>query len=141
MIPTQVQQVQFNVTGVEGVAGPLFLSGSLFLPPTVPSGHRVQVLDLHPGGTYTRAYWHLEVPGFPPESYSFARYAAERGCIVVATDHLGTGESSRPPNGRALTLGALARARAAASEVLRAQLAAGTLSGQLPPSKISSSSG
>jgi len=52
------------------------------------------VLVCLPGGTYTRAYWDLEVPGH--EGYSFARAAAGRGFTVVTLDGLGTGESSRP---------------------------------------------
>jgi len=52
------------------------------------------VLVCLPGGTYNRAYWHLDVPGH--YGYNFAAYAAERGYAVVAIDPLGTGESTRP---------------------------------------------
>jgi pimeloyl-ACP methyl ester carboxylesterase len=47
-----------------------------------------------PGGTCNRSYFDLQVPGH--DGYSFARHASAAGFPVVAFDHLGTGESSRP---------------------------------------------
>lgn len=52
------------------------------------------VLVCIPGGSYTRRYFDLEVPGHA--GYSFARYATTVGFPVVSFDVLGTGESSRP---------------------------------------------
>ncbi|MEO8698200.1 MAG: alpha/beta hydrolase [Acidimicrobiales bacterium] len=52
------------------------------------------VLVCIPGGSYTRRYFDLEVPGH--ERYSFARHATAAGFPVVSFDVLGTGESSRP---------------------------------------------
>jgi pimeloyl-ACP methyl ester carboxylesterase len=52
------------------------------------------VLVCLPGGTYSREYWDLNVPGH--DGYSFADFAAERGYAVVTIDPLGTGESSKP---------------------------------------------
>lgn len=63
-------------------------------------GPTVPVLFCLPGGTYTKAYWHLDVPG--RSSYSFAEHMAEAGMLVIAVDHLGTGEST--PHVRALDL-------------------------------------
>jgi pimeloyl-ACP methyl ester carboxylesterase len=54
----------------------------------------VAVLVCLPGGTYSREYWDLNVPGH--RGYSFADFAAERGFAVVTIDPLGTGESSKP---------------------------------------------
>jgi pimeloyl-ACP methyl ester carboxylesterase len=54
----------------------------------------VAVLVCLPGGTYSREYWDLNVPGH--RGYSFADFAAERGYAVVTIDPLGTGESSKP---------------------------------------------
>jgi pimeloyl-ACP methyl ester carboxylesterase len=47
-----------------------------------------------PGGTYSREYWDLHIPGH--DGYSFADFATERGHPVVTIDPLGTGESSKP---------------------------------------------
>src|SRR3954452_6599479 len=52
------------------------------------------VLVCIPGGTYTRRYFDLEVPG--QAGYSFARHAIARGFPVVSFDVLGTGASARP---------------------------------------------
>ncbi|MFO0691719.1 MAG: alpha/beta hydrolase [Myxococcota bacterium] len=46
-----------------------------------------------PGGTYDHAYFDLDIPG---DEYSFARWMAERGYVVLALDSLGTGRSTRP---------------------------------------------
>jgi pimeloyl-ACP methyl ester carboxylesterase len=52
------------------------------------------VLVCLPGGTYSREYWDLNIPGH--RGYSFADFATENGYPVVTIDPLGTGESSKP---------------------------------------------
>jgi pimeloyl-ACP methyl ester carboxylesterase len=52
------------------------------------------VLVCLPGGSYTRRYFDLDVPGHA--GYSFAAHAAARGFPVLTFDMLGTGESTRP---------------------------------------------
>lgn len=52
------------------------------------------VLVCLPGGTYSREYWDLNIPG--RRGYSFADFATGSGYAVVTIDPLGTGESSRP---------------------------------------------
>src|ERR1700757_3931048 len=52
------------------------------------------VLVCLPGGTYSREYWDLNIPGH--RGYSFAGFANENGYAVVTIDPLGTGESSKP---------------------------------------------
>jgi pimeloyl-ACP methyl ester carboxylesterase len=47
-----------------------------------------------PGGTYSREYWDLHIPG--RHGYSFADFATKRGYPVVTIDPLGTGESCKP---------------------------------------------
>ncbi|OBB92597.1 alpha/beta hydrolase [Mycobacterium sp. 852002-40037_SCH5390672] len=47
-----------------------------------------------PGGTYSREYWDLNIPGH--HGYSFADFATQNGFAVVTIDPLGTGESSQP---------------------------------------------
>lgn len=103
----------------------------LFPPDSI---HRVvPVLFCQPGGGYDKSYWHLEVPGFAPEAYSFARFMAKQGCLVVAIDHLGTGQSSRPEAGRLLTAEHLAAANAEVVEQVRQALLDGTLLPDLLP--------
>ena len=62
-------------------------------PPTDADAKR-PVLVCIPGGSYTRRYFDLEVPGHA--GYSFTHYAAASGFPLVAFDVLGTGDSSRP---------------------------------------------
>ncbi|MGO8860450.1 MAG: alpha/beta fold hydrolase [Acidimicrobiales bacterium] len=83
-----------------------------------------------PGGSYTKAYWHLEVPGRP--GYSFAEHMATAGMVVVAVDHLGVGESSRHPRAIDLTPEVIAAANAAAFDEVAARAANGTLVEGLP---------
>ena len=52
------------------------------------------VLVCVPGGTYSREYWDLNIPG--RRGYSFADFATENGYAVLTIDPLGTGESSKP---------------------------------------------
>lgn len=58
------------------------------------TGAAAALLVCLPGGTYSREYWDLDIPG--RDGYSFADYAAGNGYAVVTVDPLGTGESSRP---------------------------------------------
>jgi pimeloyl-ACP methyl ester carboxylesterase len=52
------------------------------------------VLVCLPGGTYSREYWDLNIPG--RRGYSFADFATRNGYAVLTIDPLGTGESSKP---------------------------------------------
>lgn len=68
------------------------LAATHFAPPDAVAERPLLVCI--PGGSYTRRYFDLEVPGHA--GYSFARYATSAGFPVVAFDVLGTGDSSRP---------------------------------------------
>jgi pimeloyl-ACP methyl ester carboxylesterase len=103
--------------------GPHHVVASVYPPASV--GDAVDVLFCLPGGTYTRAYWHLEVPGFA--GYSFAEHLAADGFLVVTVDHLGTGDSSRHSRAVDLTPALVAQANAAAFDVIVQRVAAGTL--------------
>ena len=81
------RELSLDVT--DGVGEPARMVGTYF-PPTSGSTGPAALVCL-PGGTYTRRYFDLEVPGRP--GYSFARDAAGRGFPVVSFDMLGTGES------------------------------------------------
>ncbi|MFT3866719.1 MAG: alpha/beta hydrolase [Solirubrobacterales bacterium] len=107
-------------------------SGRLFLPPggITPKAALVTL----PGGTYDKRYWHLEVPG--RDDYSFARYMAARGYMVVCVDHLGIGESTVPGPGQVLTLEVLAAADLAVARQVRERLESGTLHDAVAPSTI-----
>jgi pimeloyl-ACP methyl ester carboxylesterase len=94
------RDVSFDVSAVVDGA---HVAGSLFRPPGGSgAAGRTAVLVCLPGGSYTRAYWHLEVPG--RAGYSFAEDMAARGHVVLALDNLGTGESHRPPDGDRVTI-------------------------------------
>jgi len=100
------------------------------LTPEVPA-ERVPLLFCLPGGSYSKAYWHLEVPGRP--AYSFGEHLAAQGMLVVAVDHLGTGEST--PHGGAvdLTPDVVAAANAAAFAEIVDRARHGTLVPELGP--------
>ncbi|HEY0226459.1 MAG TPA: alpha/beta hydrolase [Mycobacterium sp.] len=72
-----------------------------------------------PGGTYSREYWDLNIPGHA--GYSFADFATENGYAVLTIDPLGTGESSRPASDFDFTdiAAALAHAVAALPDAIR----------------------
>jgi pimeloyl-ACP methyl ester carboxylesterase len=76
----------------------------------VPSGIRpTAVAWALAGGGCNRNFWDIEVAEAPLDAYSTARHLAERGVAVITADHLGTGESTRPPAGPLTTAESLAR--------------------------------
>jgi pimeloyl-ACP methyl ester carboxylesterase len=82
--------MRFDVSDVIGEQASL---AATYHPPRTRDA-AVAVLVCLPGGTYSREYWDLNVPGH--RGYSFADFAAERGYAVLTIDPLGTGESSKP---------------------------------------------
>ncbi|WP_238015205.1 alpha/beta fold hydrolase [Dactylosporangium sp. AC04546] len=86
------------------------------LEPPVPAR---ALLFAIPGGTYTKDYWHLEIPG--RSGYSFAERMVEAGFAVAAIDNYGTGSSTRPPNGDDAGLLPMAGANAAVATQLRSR--------------------
>ena len=108
----------------------LAVAVSLYWPASAPRA----VLVCLPGGNMNRHYFDLQVPEAEP-TFSFAEAMAARGYLVVAVDHLGVGDSSRPEDGWALTPALLTEANAAAVTELLTRLRAGTLApdrGPLP---------
>src|SRR5260370_22228457 len=125
---------RFDVTDqLPSPSGPLHITAWVFAPSSLPAETSPVVLVCLPGGTYTKAYYHLEVPGFPPRAYSFALHMVKQGFVVVAIDHLGVGESTQSADGRELTLEVAARANAAVTDQVRARLAEGTLVAGMAP--------
>lgn len=86
------------------------------------------VLVCWPGGSYGQPYW-----DFPAEGYSFSRYMAERGHVIVNVDPLGVGGSTRPADGDDIGLAVMAEAAAGFTHRLRMMLESGTLASGLAP--------
>lgn len=112
-----------DITGRVPISGTHRIAVWVF-PPKAPVG-AVPVLFCLPGGSYTKAYWHFEVPG--RSGYSFAEHMAAQGMLVIAVDHIGVGDSSRHPRAIELTPDVVSKANAVALADLLARAAAGTL--------------
>ncbi len=84
------QLLRFDVSDVVGEKASL---AATYYPARADVAARVVLVCL-PGGTYSREYWDLHVPGH--RGYSFAEFATGRGYPVVTIDPLGTGQSSQP---------------------------------------------
>jgi pimeloyl-ACP methyl ester carboxylesterase len=115
--------VEFDVSDAVPFEGRHRVSTWVFAP--AKTSERMPVLFCLPGGSYTKAYWHLEVPGHP--GYSFAEHMAAQGMLVVAVDHLGTGESSNEARAIDLTPEVVAGANAAVFTEVLTGAANGTL--------------
>ncbi|OBK24286.1 alpha/beta hydrolase [Mycobacterium asiaticum] len=87
---TSGSSINFDVSAALGE--PASLAATYY--PARTADPRGAVLCCLPGGTYSRHYWDLHVPGHC--GYSFAEFAAGNGYSVVTVDPLGTGESSKP---------------------------------------------
>lgn len=104
-------------------------------PPQSSSAHVPTIWGLFlPGSTYAgRGYYDLQVPGCAEDSYSMARYLAQRGIGVVTFDHLGTGASVSDVSGEMLTWHRTASLYEQVVTQLRTRLEHGTLcAGQAP---------
>jgi pimeloyl-ACP methyl ester carboxylesterase len=82
--------IRLDVSDVVGEQASL---AATYYPSRTPAQDRALLVCL-PGGTYSREYWDLRIPGH--SGYSFADFATENGHAVVTMDPLGTGESSKP---------------------------------------------
>ncbi len=86
------QPLRLDVSGAVGERAEL---AATYYPARTGADGRAVLVCL-PGGTYSRDYWDLDIPGRP--GYSFAEFATAHGHAVVTIDPLGTGESSKPTN-------------------------------------------
>jgi hypothetical protein len=128
-------ELSFDVTEalppdvVEGAR--VTISGWLFFPedPSV-LGTRPVTMNLLAGGSYDKRYHHAVIPGHP--GYSAAEHLSARGNIVLLTDHLGVGRSSKLPTQKKATRQIVARANHAAVEQFHERLAQGQLHPSLP---------
>lgn len=128
-----------DVTGRVPIGGEHGVATWVFAPAKPQVKSPVPLLFCLPGGSYTKAYWHLEVPG--RAGYSFAEHFADLGMLVVAVDHLGVGESSRVSRAADLTPDVVAAANAATFESVRAAAEDGTLVPELGPIEVGPSIG
>lgn len=122
----------FDITGRIPLDGEHHIAAWVF-PPSEPRA-TTPLLFCLPGGSYTKAYWHLEVPGH--QGYSFAEHLSAAGMLVVAIDHLGTGESSRHPHAAALTPDVVSQANAAALSRVVSAATTGELARGLDPLRL-----
>jgi alpha-beta hydrolase superfamily lysophospholipase len=119
-----------DVTERVDLSGPHHISAWLFVPERLTTPVTVLFCE-HGGSGVTKRYWHMEIPGYP--NYSFAEYFAARGFLVVATDDLGVGGSSRPADSWGVTSLVTAQANRGVVENVVGRLAAGDLADGLPP--------
>jgi pimeloyl-ACP methyl ester carboxylesterase len=106
-------ELRFDVSAAVG--RPCSIASWIFEPPAPARA----LLFAIPGGTYTKAYWHLEIPG--RSGYSFAERMVEAGFGVAAVDNFRTGASTRPPSGDDAGLVPMADANAAVAAQLRSR--------------------
>jgi pimeloyl-ACP methyl ester carboxylesterase len=99
---------------------PIELSATVHPPPV---GAPRAALVCWAGGSYSRAYWDMHVPGY--SGYSFAEYLAARGFLVLATDHLGVGASTKPADGDRVNFETMTDAAASLVDQVRTLLARG----------------
>ena len=97
----------------------------------LPEGSPRAVLICWPGGSYSRSYWDLHVPGY--SGYSFADHLTARGYLVIAADPLGVGGSTRPQDVDLVTLDVMAAASAEVAREVRRRLGTGELHPKLAP--------
>lgn len=113
-----------------GSSAALTTSAWVFAPRGPTAGAPV-VLFAFPGGGYSKAYFHMEVPAHP--GYSMAEYLAGRGFYVVACDNLAAGQSSRPQPASALSWTAMVDAnQATVAGALKSLRSPGSLPGIAP---------
>lgn len=110
----------------------IMIAGWAFLPDDPALlGVPAVTMTLIAGGSYDKRYHHALVAGHP--GYSAAEDLAALGNIVLLTDHLGVGESSRLPQQSDATRHIVARANHAAVTQFHKRLAKGELHPGFPP--------
>lgn len=127
----------FDVSEAVPLAGRFELAASWIAPTGLAPGDPVTLLVCLPGGFLSRRYFDLVVDG--SRRYSFAEAMAARGHAVLAFDHLGTGDSTKPtPEEAGLSIGvdAITAANQAALEQACARIRAGDPASGTPPLEI-----
>jgi pimeloyl-ACP methyl ester carboxylesterase len=129
---SQPVELAVDVSAVLPFAGETStLAAAVYLPAPEHAAAPRAVLVCWPGGSYSRAYWDMHIPGHP--GYSFAEHMTDRGFLVIAVDPLGVGASSRPSDVDAVDLETMAAAAAEFVRQLRILMAVGELDSRLAP--------
>jgi pimeloyl-ACP methyl ester carboxylesterase len=116
-------ELMLDVSAALPFEEPTSLAASVHLPDPRRGSPRA-ILICWPGGSYSRAYWEMEIPGYP--GYSFAAHMTEQGFAVVAADHLGVGASSKPADGDRVNFETMSTAAASFVDQVRARLRDGS---------------
>ncbi len=126
-MPRQIE-LRIDVSNTLQLGEAAHIAVAVVLPDEVPD--QPVVCFAKPGGGYSRGYYTCELPG--PARGAQADFHASRGWIFVATDNLGSGDSSQhAPD--LLTFANCTAAAAAAEEEVLLRLANGVLAPDLPP--------
>lgn len=95
-------QRRIDVASAVGLPAPCEIVVDVVAPRHRREGLSPVALCCLPGGYLGRGYFDLQVEG--DDSYSFAAFMAARGFVTLSLDHLGSGESTQPEDGYAVTL-------------------------------------
>lgn len=125
MTGTQRIDLRFDVSSVVPEEGHYETAGWLFAPPVDEIARPLTLIVGVPGGGYARAYYHMQIPGHT--GYSFGEHMAEKGILMLALDHIGTGDSTRLRDGDLIDLKLMAACIDEAVRQLREKIEAGTL--------------
>jgi pimeloyl-ACP methyl ester carboxylesterase len=118
-------ELGFDVSAVVPEEGHYETAAWLFAPPAEAIARPLTLIVAVPGGGYSKAYYHMRIPGNP--GYSFGEYMAEKGFPVLALDHIGVGESTRLRDGDLIDLELMAACIDEAVRQIRPRIAAGDL--------------
>jgi hypothetical protein len=123
------QSTRLNITGrVPGMSGQVEIAAWIFPPKQdIPKGVLFRL-----GGSFSKAYYHLVIPNYPANAYSFASFMVQHGWLVVTTDLLGTGESTLLEE-NLLTVETIARANDALVRLINDRLKTGNLHPDIAP--------
>jgi alpha-beta hydrolase superfamily lysophospholipase len=126
-------EVQIDVTEAVRLGEKVSQSAWIFSPDAVALKRhpRPPIIVCLPAGGYDKRYWHFEMSG--RQDYSFARHMAAAGFVVIALDHVGVGDSTRPVDGDKIHLKHLAQGSARVAEWVRDAASKGTLIDGLGP--------
>ena len=115
-------ELRVDVSSAVPELGGAEIAATVHLPEPADMGADPVVMYASPGGGFSRRYFDMHFAGH--EGYSQAEYHTARGMVVVAYDHLGTGDSTVPAE--ALTIEAIAAANHAAVRSIHQQIEQGT---------------
>ena len=110
---------------------PLSMAAWVHLPDPARSPYRPSIFFAFPGGTYTRAYYDMQIPG--RAGYSFAEHLAAAGHIVVSCDHIGLGDSTPYEPFESLTKEVVLAGMSGLVDGVISRLTTGTLTDEIGP--------